>query len=153
MKSRGIIFSSEMVKALLAGRKTVTRRLDRSWLKYKKGDEIWVRETWNGNREVGICYKATEPLMDGCPWRPSIFMPRWASRLSFVLTEDARLEKLQDITEDEAIMEGIVLEHYNNMHRLRATPFKNCFGFLWNSLHTKENRWEDNPKVVRLCWQ
>ena len=172
MKSRGIIFSAPMVRAMLEGRKFVTRRLDKSWLKYKKGDEIWVRETWApvdfmvrgyelddpnciGYRAdgsamvVGNCEKLDTYAWnwDLIKWRSSIFMPRWASRISHILTEDAREERLQDITKEEAIMEGCT--NGSPLYALSLYDFKD----LWNSLHPEGKRWVDNPEVVRLCWK
>ena len=179
MKSRSIIFSAPMMRAMLEGRKFVTRRLDKSWLKYKKGDEIWVRETWApvdfmvrgyelddpnciGYRAdgsamvVGNCEKLDTYAWnwDLIKWRSSIFMPRWASRISHILTEDAREERLQDITEEEALMEGCKL-YYDDPNRTdrRHPKYREAFITLWNSLHPEGKRWVDNPEVVRLCWK
>ena len=154
MKSRGIIFSAPMVRANLEGRKFVTRRLNRSWLKYKKGDEIWCRETFilamepdeDGNYKVW--YKADYP--SGTTFGPatsSRFMPRKYSRISHTLTEDARLERLQDITEEEIINEGVNPRNYYYVDDLHFEFIR-----LWDSLHPKENRWADNPEVIRLSW-
>jgi len=179
MKSRGIIFSAPMVRAMLDNRKFVTRRLNKSWLKYKKGDEIWVRETWaecfnwcvttpSKSRTADmvmtdppygttIMYRAdgreeynfsggNQICLLAVKWRPSIFMPRWASRISHILTEDAREERLQDITKEEAKMEGCT--NGSPLYALSLYDFRD----LWNTLHPKKDRWEDNPVVVRLCW-
>lgn len=160
MKERPILFSGAMVKALLAGTKTQTRRivsklpcqcghfeplemcatLPEGWPTFgasgrwwcacctsrddivkcpygKDGDRLWVRETWamssGDNRDEkngeGRCavYRAswTDTVLDGL-WKPSIFMPRWASRITLKIA-DIRIERLQDITEHAAWAEGI----------------------------------------------
>lgn len=80
------------------------------------GDILWVRETWaefddrglgipQGFPEQGYLYKAT-PGRDINKWKPSIHMPREACRLFLKIT-DIKIEKLQDITEEDAIKEGV----------------------------------------------
>jgi len=140
MTERPILFSAEMVRAILDGRKTQTRRIVKpqptgatSWLphieasgfypdkisakperlvcKYgQSGDQLWVRETWAKGETAGVArYRATDPQCDdttsGLRWRPSIHMPRWASRITLRIT-DIRVERLQDISEDDARAEG-----------------------------------------------
>lgn len=83
----------------------------------QRGDLIWVRETWKphsrGMRSAATkaIYRAEysfEKMADALgPWRPSIFMPRWASRITLELT-DVRVERLQDISEADARAEGCV---------------------------------------------
>lgn len=80
----------------------------------RAGDVLWVREThyvWSaGNRDGSgrrIDYRATEPEAP-CTWTPSIHMPRWASRLTLRIT-NVRVERLQDISEADAIAEGITM--------------------------------------------
>lgn len=152
MKAKGIVFAHDMVLALLKGRKTQTRRLPMGVLSRKKaGDILYVREaTWQvcpfENKPVmrhGLdhLYCATDIAPRGRYWekRPSIHMPRAASRLTLVLT-DVREEKLQDISEEDAISEGV-------FYTTRGT-YKETFADLWRELHTKEGeRWEDNPTV------
>lgn len=168
MKERPILFSGPMVKAIIEGRKTQTRRIvkphpplesdnDASWPDAKAalwrnskqyardccpygqpGDRLWVRETWadtNGESGPMISYRAggdrflvedSYPVdysrypgcqftmwcgdlrrgEDGHKWRPSIFMPRWASRITLEVT-GVRVERLQSMPRQDAIAEGI----------------------------------------------
>ena len=143
MKERPILFSAPMVRAILAGTKTQTRRAakltanghvkesggHRRWhpgdpdarlaCPYgQPGDRLWVRETWAAPHSddarpprsihcdwTQIHYAATEER-GGLMWRPSIHMPRWASRITLEIT-GVRVERLKDISEDDAVAEGI----------------------------------------------
>jgi len=121
MKTRPILFSGPMVRALLAGSKTQTRRLvkARAAPYGAAGDRLYVRETWCewASREARYRadfkprYGAHERDMPGMierveQWKPSIFMPRWASRILLDVTS-VRVEKLQAITEEDARAEGL----------------------------------------------
>jgi hypothetical protein len=171
MKERPILFSAPMVRALLAGTKTQTRRAvkqrDLVWMDEhqglrepdnaercpygKPGDRLWVRETFaiehsvesdqppphnDGRplkrRPADDCdaiqplwrqahYRATDPAPElvyedgpaggredeiGARWRPSIHMPRWASRITLEVT-GVRVERLRDISDADARAEGI----------------------------------------------
>ena len=165
MKEYPILFSGPMGRAILAGRKTVTRRVDVGrWLRRKKGDRLWVRETWvyarHGSYEVirkkdpwpvrsaydaAVMYKADYPGScddyDG-HWRPSIFMHRWASRVLLELTEDPRAENLQDISPDDCFLEGIV----DSPDLVRVK-----FAELWDSINAKRGHgWDLNRPVARV---
>ena len=153
MTERPILFSAEMVRAILDDRKTQTRRLMKAqpypdsivtvehyhqtvidrhgdmqpgpeifgahWDDGEcglrcpygaPGDTLWVRETWaphpHGVMRCGAVYRADlDAVPDAGRWRPSIHMPRWASRLTLRIT-DVRVERLQDISEDDARAEG-----------------------------------------------
>ena len=155
---KGIIFKEEMVRAILDGRKTMTRRLDKQWLKVKKGDHLWCKETWiqvddmNGDQQIH--YRADGENIPG-PWKPSIFMPRWASRITLEATADARLEKLQEISEEDAIQEGC--KYWNCGHPdcggKHSGP-RGSFSELWDSLNPKapwnDPYFKDNPEIVVL---
>lgn len=123
---RPIIFSGSMVKSLIAGRKTMTRRLATSPLaKCQPSDLLWVREAFCAGKAVGgyildvdpdetpdgetvdVIYRADEEQT--ALWRPSIHMPRWASRLTLTVTE-VKIERLQDISEEDAIAEGLLAQ-------------------------------------------
>ncbi|HHP5647314.1 TPA: hypothetical protein ACSC6E_003488 [Klebsiella pneumoniae] len=159
MKERGMIFNGEMVRAILDGRKTQTRRiikpqpeatlsgsLSGKWLSRPLnglllpkiediaihcpfgvvGDRIWVRETFcpvddtQYGGEKWVDYRATPKFeashpagWDSAPndaealkWRPSIHMPRWASRILLEIT-NVRVERLNSINEHDAIAEGL----------------------------------------------
>ena len=170
MKSHPILFSAPMIRALLAGKKTVTRRMSKQWLKVKAGDELWCRETWrtraafDGLRpaEVGkrvgkdVRFEADGSVMDisGCreefvsgKIRASIHMPRWASRITLEATEDARLERLHDITEEDAVAEGMQIVGP------ASTTDRGSFAMLWDSLHGKDAPWSSNPGVIRLAFK
>jgi hypothetical protein len=183
MADRGIIFSTPMVRALLEGRKTQTRRLvnakgrtadalfnsgfsdayimdpgNADWrarsVTHAVGDRLYVRESIHACPDP-ICYRADMPgqYPDG-PWRPSIHMPRWASRLTLLVTE-VRVQRLGDMSEEDAIAEGIYQPggvsfgwaHCANQPDWWITP-KLAFHHLWDSLHTEPGtRWEDNPWI------
>lgn len=194
VKERPILFSGEMVQAILAGRKTQTRRVikpqpvehfafmplstelvgvgdpRKGWQVCPygvPGDRLWVRETWQfadwtEDGEPYIRYAAdgadilccpaddwadrawdtwatlSDPAnraIDGCSadrkWRPSIFLPRWASRITLEIT-GVRVERLLEISEADKLAEGAT----------EAAPF----GTVWRKINTKSPyRWEDNP--------
>lgn len=123
MKIWPIIFSQPMVLALLAGRKTQTRRIAPPWLKVKVGDLAYVRESfvYAGGGDPGfLLYGATwyddakmwgcENIPPHCPrLTPGIHMPRKLSRLTLSMTADARGERLQDISRADAIAEGATM--------------------------------------------
>jgi hypothetical protein len=109
--------------------------------------------------------KAGSPLRDSyyeyswspgdspCRWRPSIFMPRWASRLTLTVT-DVRVQRLQDISEADAVAEGIQplnsgFGYYDPTGSQGAafTWAADAFGHLWNSLHGPD-AWDKNPWVA-----
>ena len=138
MSERPILFSTDMVRAILDGRKTVTRRLIRPQPKTEIksgmmghwsigsdvrefvcpygvfGDKLWVRETWcnledDDHYKTDYIYKADELQDDEyIRWRPSIHMPRTVARL-FLRVIDVRAERLQDITEEDAAKEGCTI--------------------------------------------
>jgi hypothetical protein len=194
VKERPILFSAPMVKAILAGRKTQTRRVvkgpitgvhegvpyriihgghDCDGANFRRdikcpygqpGDRLWVRETFslvpcsagcekypngfdptiasvrqpNAPHE-GVRYRATWDKTHSARWRPSIHMPRWASRITLEIT-DVRVERLHGISESDKLAEG-------------ATP-EVPFGTVWRKINTKPGiRWEDNPWVWALTFR
>lgn len=232
MKERPILFSTPMVKAILDGRKTMTRRVlnesalkviprrkitgdmifanimvkggqttsaimnrcgavsgkatNGEWLGLKpeefdfvcpycggftelieskrwtihsiKGSSLWVRESW---REVGslqmadssipewgktdqVVYKADESWNG--PFRPSIHMPRWASRITLEV-KAVRIERVQDISEEDAESEGVdFIRHYPDADETLTA--KQLFECLWDSINAKRGfGWDSNPWV------
>jgi hypothetical protein len=179
--------SGPMVRAILAGRKKVTRRTNLKWLQVKAGDLIWVRESWqplisdpptstHPDLKTGRGYYVSYPATSGrvefvdeetCQLkdaiRPSLFMPRWASRITLRATEDARLEYLQDITEEGARHEGVyVLDIQDASHpsawwqtgpgENQARTPRESFRKLWESIEGL-NSWAANPQVVRVAFE
>lgn len=134
--AKPILFNTPMVRAILEGRKTVTRRLLKQPFEvhpngyitkpkgnerlcpyeppYQKGDYLYVRETYGTYSQTygttpNPYYKADGDAPENIKWKPSIHMPKEAARI-FLLVKDVRPEKLQDITEDGAKAEGICEE-------------------------------------------
>lgn len=134
IKERPILFKGEMVTAIRGKFKTQTRRVQKIGKPCpagKKGDRLWVRETF---RNIGdyIVYAADfSDLSNWKPWTPSIFMPRYASRLTLEV-KDIRLERLQDISQEDAIAEGCL-------------DIKD-FEALWKSINGSIS-WTRNPWV------
>lgn len=224
-----ILFNTEMVRAILEGRKTVTRRvvaqgksnplyhgrdkfygvvdhlnedyknwyagfyndsdifygangsrhIDAIYFKApcKVGDVLYVRETWckwycydcgqcdgDGSCDYGkpiydtereewfcYCYKANgdaDPF-DNEHWRPSIHMPKEAARI-FLKVTDVRVERLQDITEEQAIAEGI--RGYTKDEKLYkyavSIDWWEAFHYKYRKLF-KRNWWQDMPRTAR----
>jgi hypothetical protein len=167
-RERPILFSAPMVRALLSGRKTQTRRVakarkegDITWRTNpicpygQPGDVLWVKETWRPCSTGGAWYRATRLGDDPGPWRPSIYMPRWASRITLRLTS-VRVERLQAISEEDANAEGVdELDGWMDEARLVAAsvrlraPMEDArtwFAALWESIHG-EFAWDANPWV------
>ena len=172
MKERPIPFNSEMVRAILDGRKTMTRRLIKpqsvSGIVFKDelvekcrygqpGDRLWVRETWgiysggeDGDLIPGtipsssLVYRATDDMGDLKGWKPSLFMPRWASRITLEIV-DVRVERLQDIRESQARKEGFIVDDPD-----KGLWAIDQFVINWQILYTKkpEYQWQANP----WCW-
>jgi hypothetical protein len=172
-----------MVRAILAGKKTQTRRIIKGEMWYNKpdyisdevhfdflkvtekqrygcaGDRLWVRETFYNDADAGDppvwVYRADNPdysLHDGSNWKPSIFMPRAASRITLEVA-DVRIERLQDISRDDAIAEGVYFSEQfggyvtddagRNFHY--SDP-RITFCSLWCNINGPES-WDDNPFV------
>jgi len=240
MRERPILMSGPLVRAVLDGRKTQTRRLIQSpaknmqhagmqvikrrepgdpwygdavwsmrngmgvWGDYthdeflakcphgQVGDRLWVRETWQAWSRTGVEYDEWE-ICEGAPsamherygpphidyqanfvrrcgawerddrpgyathpdrWRPSLHMPRWASRLSLVIT-DVRVERLQDISEEDAREEGCFPPpagtdddgcHYD------AGTFRCGFRAAWQGIYGVD-AWDRNPWVWAISFK
>lgn len=231
MADRPILFSAPMVRALLAHRKTETRRTlnpqpfaggfydgeieahlgrdrdcvrfsvgavgggafleERQALRFAPGDRLWVREAWAhdgpdletvraryedamGGCGYGPYYRATEPAPDTLSWRPSIHMPRWASRLTLIVT-DVRVQRLQDISEADAEAEGCESEIWDQALAVRdySCPdgwfcswgthegepsyvpehriWRESYRTLWDSIHGV-GAWDRNPWVCAITF-
>ena len=129
---RPILFSSPMVRAILDGRKTMTRRVYKlRFDKWQVGDRLWVRETYT--RVHGRAVYAATCDIESYRWRPSIFMPRRFSRILLEITKLKR-ELLRDVSEADALREG----------------FENNREFLdYFEKINPEMKWE-NPVVIAI---
>lgn len=200
MKERPILFSGSMVRAILDGRKTQTRRAlkvqplgvlsmngDKAgveWIGHmqndpshgtifrckfgKPVDTLWVRETWARDDEDGqIIYRADigrtvdaddfeRNRKDGAPgyrWKPSIHMPRLASRILLEVVA-VRVERLNDISESDAIAEGVqaLTGDFSGCfvvpggYAMSSTTAKACYARLWESINGPGS-WDANPWV------
>lgn len=229
-KEKPILFSGEMVRAILNGRKTQERRIvkpqpakwidryeqsmsPRHWLPqgvflsdpsgilgkgaleirqndtpvtcpYEVGMRLWVRETWGGGWDDGlggysaICetvrqyerpdrvfYKADgwDESRGRYPWRRSIHMPRWASRITLEIT-DIRVQRLQDTTRldiaaegwpcDERQRSGVDLALALGDDEIIDDASIEWYANLWDSINTKPGtRWDDSPWVWCLSFR
>lgn len=173
--AKPILFNTEMVRAILEGRKTCTRRIikpksryacgiyvtkgqvferteeSRMWKHqkplYNPGDVMYVRETWS-EWTGGYLYKAWPgpfPQPGGSAkmtWHPSLHMPKEAARI-FLRVTDVRVERLQEITPEQAICEGTK----ETFPPLAVDEFRD----IWNSTVDKKDTelygWDANPWV------
>jgi len=171
-KERPILFSGPMVRAILDGRKTQTRRVIKpAWLRCldlddlddrktaiercrhgKPGDRLWVREAFRifssetgPKDEIGrpavTHYRATDlHLFPDAKWKPSIHMPRWASRITLEIIA-VRVERLNEISRGDAMAEGC--PHSNLAYGQNPCDW---FHELWESINGPES-WAENPWV------
>lgn len=171
-----ILFNTEMVKAILNDAKTETRRavkvntefplacravknpiglMTASGIirpKYKVDDILYVRETWcKGSLNYGeekYYYKADGEIPH-CEWNPSIHMPKEAARIFLRITK-VEIERLQEMTLDDFLAEGIVLrpEAFNDPDNAYLQA-KSEYSRVWNSTIKKsdlpEYGWDANP--------
>lgn len=151
-----IIFSPAMARALLEGRKTMTRRLASSPLRRAKaGDRLYVREMFrtetiviNGVLREQARYPEDQfrREFDPMKYKPSIHMPRWASRLTLVVTA-TKIERLWEITDADARAEGWP-KGGTAPHHMAPVDW---FAKLWANLHGNEG-WDANPEIVALTF-
>ena len=238
MKERPILFSAPMVRALLAGTKTQTRRavsrgnsvldwdgnslakwggLDlsiatafsaqtkgaavgspagvvslhalasglpgyrpgehtshRIYPRWRPGDRLWVKETfglhahldftdWHRGSIRGeieddirerfaVAYRADHYDKDHAAWRPSIFMPRWASRITLEIT-DVRVQRLRDITDEDAKAEGITeAEAAYERDVYPHDSYRRAYSALWDRINGP-GAWASNPWVWALTFK
>lgn len=184
MKERPILFNGEMIRAILAGTKTQTRRIAKpptgavnpEWFweinpAHREnagllcpygvpGDRLWVRETWKALGDIEPCackcpapevlYAATDAkkwMETGLGnWKPSIFMPRWASRLTLEVTA-VRVERVQEISEYGAACEGAE-PIPDPLEPMDAGSYVQGFNRLWDSINGPRGfGWDVNPWV------
>ena len=113
------------------------------------GDRLWVRETWRkGAVGTAAEYWATVDALDWAlsRWSPSVHMPRWASRITLEIVR-VRVERVQDITEEDAINEGCVRElklDGSIAWGVGLIEAREEFRNLWQSIH---GTWDANPWV------
>lgn len=200
MTDHHIPFRDPMIRALLDGRKTQTRRVikagkylpefgggryddrgdpscwgweDCDWgewitldqwhgfnfVPYRVGDHLWVREAWRTlgcldhlaprdmtpNRNA-IHYEADGPAPEWAPqslggrFRQGMHMPRWASRMTLIVT-DVRVQRVQEISEADAWAEGV--------HRQPFNSGREQFRDLWSRLNANRGYgWYANPWVA-----
>lgn len=213
-----IIFSTEMVRAILDGQKTQTRRVIKpqpyrdkfygpEWYRPvtidKNGEEVpgkpvygiygvygiysewgewgikcpyypgmilWVRETWQLSLAGGFYVYKADPgretrnkelckIDPTLKWRSPRFMPRAAARI-FLEVKDVRVERLQDITEEDAIKEGFGRKYDCNRIMCEACyntgwSYPPVLDFMetWNHIYGKKYPWESNPWVWVISFE
>lgn len=169
-----ILFNMEMVRAILDGRKSCTRRIIKPQPQgyfevseeplyiydtdgkqgkitppYQPGDILYVRETWKQAPNGYYYYEDWQKnnIADVTKWKPSIHMPKKATRIWLKAT-DVRVERLRDITPEQIGREGVEVEY---PHVLNGEEKRYAFSTLWNSTIKKSDidtyGWDANPWV------
>lgn len=208
VREHGILFAAPMVRAILEGQKTMTRRVVKpqpdarlysvnggpewtypdphdpdvpDWGRVVRcpygvaGDRLWVRETWATVKTLDHLAPSKVWQYDRPPslyyaewtgaarnsewrgkWRPSIHMPRWASRTTLE-NASVRVERLQDITEEDAKAEGMASWAAASCSRLPEDELyaRAYFELAWDAINGKRHPWASSPWVwvveFKLC--
>jgi hypothetical protein len=135
-------------------------------------DHLWVRETWMAEKQYDHL-KPSDIPQGSMIWfktdnltthiyvgknRPSIFMPRWVSRITLEITE-VRVERVQQISQEDAVEEGVIFmggiaDNYEDAPWCASLkdqePYKYpsaAYGRLWDSINGKKYPWSTNPFV------
>jgi hypothetical protein len=118
------------------------------------GDRLWVRETWGLLDIVSPCYRADDKsaVPASGRWRPSIHMPRWASRLTLEVTE-VRVQLLQEISEEDAKAEGVEPIRERVANGVNWSSAREGFHHLWDSINGERAAWESNPWVWAVSFK
>ena len=188
---RPILMSAPMVRAILDGTKTQTRRVLKPDGKYRldlvapadggpsrcpygqPGDMLWLREAWRTTREVDflpgsqldgtyrLWYEADAPHQLGFGrYRHARFMPRWASRITLEV-KDVRVQRLQDISEEDAIAEGLrrvggplgsTMWEYSDTTGGQFVAPRVAYSMLWDTIHGPGS-WDANPWVWAVTFR
>ena len=181
MTDRPIIFSAPMIRAILNGRKTQTRRILKpqpesvgdkfdAVFRYRVRDRLWVKEAFIGaagydglppskfgNKPVWFCADGEPPKYDGNVWwflsekrRSPIHMPRWASRLTLIVT-DVRVQRVQEISAEDCAKEGVEISDGALVRDGYMVANRKAFRNLWNSIHGPD-AWGADPWVCALTF-
>ncbi len=180
--AKPILFNTEMVQAILEGRKTVTRRIVKPQPKgyfevndnplyiydsdlppgriapqFQAGDYLYVRETWNwypieNDTKKSYIYRAdfSDKQAEHGIWRPSIHMPKEATRI-FLKVTDVRVERLTNMLTKDFCNEGLNLYKDDGRTEKSEIELEYEFEDLWNSTIKKADLdtygWDANPWV------
>ena len=168
--------SVDQTRALLDGSKTQLRKLEaRPWIYRHAGDRLWVRESlvWT---EHGLAYEADGALVPDVrgrvrtcvePYVRATMMPRWAARPIELKIVRVKTQRVQEITEEDAIAEGLVrtglhvgtgeLQLWKNYLPGQPLGFltaRESFRTLWNAMHAANGLgWDANPRVCALTFR
>jgi hypothetical protein len=118
----------------------------------KTGEYLWVRETWcnDPHENVTYLYREQEKYPEYYKWKPSIYMPKSACRL-IIKIEDLGIERIQDITEESAVNEGITLPNYAE-EAIKDVKYPDpswIFKDLWIKINGQKS-WDINYWVWRI---
>lgn len=134
---------------------------------YRPGDRLYVREAWRTDTALdhirpGLLLSGNAPIfyeadiggeLNGATgkFRQAMHMPRWASRITLIVT-DVRVQRLQEISEDDAIAEGCKPDD-QSLNPNEIGPARSIFEALWNSLNADRAPWASNPWVASYTFR
>lgn len=139
---------------------TTWKRLYDEWQAGQREQRLWVRESWRDavlsyGYRYGPAYRATCLQPHVYRWRPSIHLPRLASRITLLVT-DVRMQRLTEIDETDALAEGADGPHPESWHpdagEVGPDSYRDGFRELWDSINAKRAPWDSNPDVIAISF-